>query len=64
VRTNTLVKGSVVEIDSTPFKEYYEKHYQVRAARGAGRPPQTPPRLARRRAPLLLARAPTLKPRS
>ncbi len=29
VRTNTLVKNSVIEIDSTPFKEYYEKHYRV-----------------------------------
>jgi small subunit ribosomal protein S8e len=29
VRTNTLVKNSVVEIDATPFKEYYEKHYMV-----------------------------------
>lgn len=29
VRTNTLVKHSVVEVDATPFKEYYEKHYRV-----------------------------------
>lgn len=29
VRTNTLVKNSVIEIDATPFKEYYEKHYRV-----------------------------------
>ena len=29
VRTNTLVKNSIVEIDSTPFKEYYEKHYSM-----------------------------------
>lgn len=28
VRTNTLVKNSVVEIDSTPFREYYEKYYR------------------------------------
>ena len=29
VRTNTLVKGSVVEVDATPFKEAYEKKYQL-----------------------------------
>lgn len=29
VRTNTLVKNSVIEIDATPFKEWYEKHYRV-----------------------------------
>lgn len=29
VRTNTLVKNSVVEIDSTPFYSWYEKHYRV-----------------------------------
>ena len=29
VRTNTLVKNSVVEIDATPFKEYYERHFRV-----------------------------------
>lgn len=29
MRTNTLVKGSVVEVDATPFKEAYEKKYQL-----------------------------------
>lgn len=29
VRTNTLVKNSVVEIDATPFREFYEKHYRL-----------------------------------
>jgi len=29
VRTNTLVKGAIVEIDSTPFKSWYLKHYGV-----------------------------------
>jgi len=29
VRTNTLVKNCIVEIDSTPFKESYEKHYRL-----------------------------------
>ncbi|QPG76151.1 ribosomal protein S8A [Brettanomyces nanus] len=27
VRTNTLTKSSVVQIDATPFKQYYESHY-------------------------------------
>merc|ERR1711981_1195691 len=30
VRTNTLVKGSVIEIDSTPFRQWYEQHYGVK----------------------------------
>ena len=29
VRTNTLVKNCVVEVDSSPFKEFYEKHYRI-----------------------------------
>jgi len=27
VRTNTLVKGAIVQIDATPFKQWYEAHY-------------------------------------
>lgn len=27
VRTNTLVKGCVVQIDATPFRQYYHNHY-------------------------------------
>jgi len=29
VRTNTLVKGAIVEIDSSPFKTWYQKHYGI-----------------------------------
>jgi len=29
VRTNTLVKGSIIQIDSTPFKAWYLQHYNV-----------------------------------
>jgi len=29
VRTNTLVKNSIVQIDSTPFRQWYEQHYGV-----------------------------------
>ena len=27
VRTKTLVKGAIVTIDSTPFRQWYESHY-------------------------------------
>jgi small subunit ribosomal protein S8e len=27
VRTNTLVKGCIVEIDAVPFRQWYERHY-------------------------------------
>lgn len=41
VRTKTLVKGCVVQIDSTPFKQWYEQHYGAKigvkkAAKKAG----------------------------
>eukprot|EP01115_Flamella_aegyptia_P008294 TRINITY_DN34492_c0_g1_i1.p1 TRINITY_DN34492_c0_g1~~TRINITY_DN34492_c0_g1_i1.p1 ORF type:complete len:183 (-),score=72.47 TRINITY_DN34492_c0_g1_i1:24-572(-) len=29
VRTNTLVKGSIVQVDAAPFVKYYEQHYGV-----------------------------------
>jgi len=29
VRTNTLVKNSIVQVDATPFKQWYEQHYGV-----------------------------------
>ncbi|OMH82660.1 40S ribosomal protein S8-B [Zancudomyces culisetae] len=29
VRTNTLVKGSVIQIDATPFRQWYENHYAL-----------------------------------
>jgi len=29
VRTNTLVKGAIVEIDGTPYKTWYHKYYGV-----------------------------------
>lgn len=30
VRTKTLVKNAIVQIDATPFKAWYEKHYRVK----------------------------------
>ena len=29
VRTNTLVKGAIVQIDSAPFNAWYQKYYDV-----------------------------------
>jgi len=29
VRTNTLVKGAIVQIDATPFRQWYEQFYRV-----------------------------------
>lgn len=29
VRTNTLVKGCIVQVDATPFKNYYMKQYGI-----------------------------------
>ena len=27
VRTNTLVKNAIIQIDATPFRQWYEQHY-------------------------------------
>jgi len=29
VRTKTLVKNAVIEVDATPFKQYFQKHYGI-----------------------------------
>lgn len=31
VRTKTLVKNSIIQIDATPFRTWYEQHYGVKA---------------------------------
>jgi len=39
VRTKTLVKGAVIQIDATPFRQWYEQHYNVtigKKAKSAG----------------------------
>jgi small subunit ribosomal protein S8e len=36
VRTNTLVKGSIVQIDATPFRQWYEAHYGVTLGKAKG----------------------------
>merc|ERR1712188_193145 len=30
VRTNTLVKSGVIQIDAAPFKQWYEQHYGIK----------------------------------
>jgi small subunit ribosomal protein S8e len=29
VRTNTLVKGAIIQVDATPFRQWYETHVSV-----------------------------------
>merc|ERR1712049_52640 len=36
VRTKTLVKGCVVQIDATPFRQWYEAHYAAPLGRKKG----------------------------
>ncbi|KAJ3280886.1 ribosomal protein S8e [Rhizoclosmatium globosum] len=38
VRTNTLVKGAIVEIDATPFRQWYESHYAAPIGRRGKKP--------------------------
>jgi len=33
VRTNTLVKNSIIQIDATPFRQWFEAHYNVALGR-------------------------------
>lgn len=33
VRTNTLTKSAVIQIDATPFRQWYEAHYGVSLGR-------------------------------
>jgi len=51
VRTKTLVKGAIVQIDSTPFRNWYERHYgiflgKVRKAAEAKKKKETAPAAA------------------
>lgn len=38
VRTNTLVKGAIIQVDATPFRQWYEAHvcFPSGEARGKG----------------------------
>merc|ERR1711924_260949 len=36
VRTNTLVKSCVVQIDAAPFKQWYEQHYGIKIGKKKG----------------------------
>ncbi|KAK8853410.1 ribosomal protein S8.e [Kwoniella newhampshirensis] len=35
LRTQTLVKGAIVDVDATPFRQWYEAHYAQPVFRGA-----------------------------
>lgn len=37
VRTKTLVKGGIVQVDATPFRQWYEAHYGTALARKAAK---------------------------
>ncbi|XP_041360936.1 40S ribosomal protein S8-like [Gigantopelta aegis] len=36
VRTKTLVKGCIIQVDSTPFRQWYESHYATHLGRKKG----------------------------
>ncbi len=36
VRTKTLTKSTIVQIDATPFRQWYEAHYALPLARKKG----------------------------
>lgn len=37
VRTNTLVKGAIIQVDATPFRQWYEAHVCFRSRMACGR---------------------------
>merc|ERR1711920_573701 len=41
VRTKTLVKSAIVQVDATPFRQWYEAHYGVRGGKRDGRSTRT-----------------------
>lgn len=36
VRTKTLVKGAIIQVDATPFRTWYEQHYGVKVSARKG----------------------------
>jgi len=38
VRTNTLVKNSIIQVDATPFRLFYEQHYGISLAKKRAQP--------------------------
>ena len=42
VRTQTLVKNAIIQIDATPFKQWYQQHYNVEL--GAKNAPEQVPK--------------------
>ncbi|EIM79171.1 40S ribosomal protein S8, partial [Stereum hirsutum FP-91666 SS1] len=48
VRTNTLVKSAIIQVDATPFRQWYEAHYALpvskKLAKQAGEKEETEPK--------------------
>ena len=42
VRTNTLTRGSIVSIDATPFKQWYERNFGKALGKSAYKRPENP----------------------
>lgn len=56
-RTKTLVKNCIVEIDATPFREWYQNHYGVRPGKNRGGEEESSVRRSRRLQQKLAARS-------
>ncbi|QRV94088.1 ribosomal protein S8e [Ceratobasidium sp. AG-Ba] len=42
VRTNTLVKGAIIQVDATPFRQWYEAHYAQPVTKKGAKPAEKP----------------------
>ncbi len=52
VRTNTLVKNCIVQIDATPFRQWYEQHYGIALGKAkAAKPAAAKPAAAKEKTP-------------
>merc|ERR1712154_673502 len=45
VRTKTLVKGAIVLVDATPFRQWYEAHYGVKIGHKKNAPDAEPEKI-------------------
>ncbi|KZT19062.1 40S ribosomal protein S8 [Neolentinus lepideus HHB14362 ss-1] len=42
VRTNTLVKGAIIQVDATPFRQWYEAHYAQPVSKKSAKTAEAP----------------------
>ncbi|KAJ1964681.1 ribosomal protein S8A, partial [Dispira parvispora] len=61
VRTNTLVKGAIVQIDGTPFRQWYESHYALPLSRKKKTESATPAKEANPNDPMNKPRSKSLQ---